>query len=759
VKSILRKESLKKARKHFLKADANAKVAYCSLKLTRIGEAAEYYLLGKEYEQAAKYYALDGKHIKAAQIYEKIGKRIESAEMFFKGDDFEKAATIYRELKLLKKAEEMYVQYENFSEVSNMYKEHFEAEIKVLCTYLKLKKLQKVKALALKTGQYLSRLEKHEKAADIYIKVGLMREAAHAYIKMKNYEKAADLCLHIEDKLKAAQLYIEAKNYDKSIELYKEMGKLDEVADILEMAGRKAESSELRGRLSLERKDTELGARHLEEAGKYTEAAELYFGINKLRKSAELYEKGEKFERAAEIHEKLKNYEKAAELYKGISRYRSAANCYREIKDERACMEMLLLGEAFLEAAKFHMDKDEKDAAIEILQKIEIDSPDYRMACNILGKLFHEKNIIGLAREKLLKAVEGLEMGKRNLEIFYNMAVFHESQGEGADALKIFEKILSFDFYFKDVQDRRRILAEKIASQKNAPKIPITELTLTPSSAGVRPGKHNMKSDVINNRYEMVEEVGRGGMGIVYKAFDRSLDREVALKFLPQDFIKDTKDIEKFINEAKSAAKLNHINIITIHDIDQMDGDYFIVMEFVDGADLKEIIDLAHNLPFKTIHMVAEQICDALSYAHKNSVIHRDIKNANIMWTNEKIVKIADFGLAKIIEGGLKTSTRVQGSPVYMSPEQVIGKEVDHRTDLYSFGISLYEMCTGKVPFERGDIGYHHLNTLPEPPNEIRADLPQYLSEVIITCLRKRPEDRYQNATELLDFLIKNRQK
>jgi eukaryotic-like serine/threonine-protein kinase len=753
---LMKKGKYEKARKHFLKINAYTKAAFCALKMTRVEEAAEYFMLGKEFEMAAKYYAADGKYEKAAGVYEKIGKKIEAAEIYFRGGMPDKAARLYRDANLIKKAEEMYVKIDNFKEAALMYKEQYFKENANLGPSPNPKKVESLKNCALKAGQYLNRIGEYEPAADIFLKAGLIREAAMAFSKNKDFAKAAELCVQINDMEKAAQFYCDGKLFDKAIEIYENLGKQDEVAEVLEKAGKKAQAAELKAKISIDHHDVELGAKHLEDAGKFIEAAEIFVGVKKLAKAAELYEKGEAFDKAAEVYEKLKDFIKAADFYKRSHRYRSAALCYRELNDERAYLEMILLGESWLDAARFYLDKGEPDSAIEVLQKIEIDSPDYRMACNLLGKIFFAKNLMQLAKEKLFKAVEGKEMNKRNLELFYDLAVFQESNGQEIEALKIYEKILSFDFYFRDVLDRRKILEDRISSTTRS-SIADSQDTQVSSGEGKRLTARVI-SDVINNRYEIREEIGRGGMGVVYKAFDRSLDRIVALKFLPSDFIRDTKDIEKFINEAKSAAKLNHSNIVTIHNIDQMDKDYFIVMEFVDGANLKEIIDLAHNLPFKTIHMIANQICDALSYAHKKNVIHRDIKNANIMWTNEKVVKITDFGLAKIMEDGLKTSTRVQGSPVYMSPEQVLGKDIDSRTDIYSFGISLYEMCTGKVPFERGDIGYHHLNTLAEPPEAIRNDLPGYLARIIKKCLNKKPSDRYSTADEIMSELASEKQ-
>jgi serine/threonine protein kinase len=263
------------------------------------------------------------------------------------------------------------------------------------------------------------------------------------------------------------------------------------------------------------------------------------------------------------------------------------------------------------------------------------------------------------------------------------------------------------------------------------------------------------KPKVINDRYEIKSEIGRGGMGVVYRAHDLSLQRDVALKFLPHELSSSPDDLQAFLNEARSAARLNHNNIVTIHNIEKFDKEHFIVMEFIDGIDIHNLLETMEKLPFKSIELICRQVCDALDYAHKRKVFHRDIKSANLLWTNDKIVKITDFGLAKIAEGALAASTRVQGSPAYMSPEQILGKNVDHRTDLYSLGVALYEMTCGSVPFAKGDIAYHQLHTQAVPIEEYRPDTPEHLRTIINRCMKKIPDERFQNASEIISLLPK----
>lgn len=254
--------------------------------------------------------------------------------------------------------------------------------------------------------------------------------------------------------------------------------------------------------------------------------------------------------------------------------------------------------------------------------------------------------------------------------------------------------------------------------------------------------------------YKIIEELGKGGMGVVYKAEDTKLERTVALKFLPATSLGTDDEKLRFVQEAKSAAKLSHSNIATVYEIneDPDSGDTFISMEFLEGETLEEKVKKS-PLKIKDAMKIAKQIAEGLATAHEQGVVHRDIKSANIMITPKGVAKIMDFGLAKVTAGSMMTQVgTVLGTIGYMSPEQSRGDVVDHRTDIWSLGVILFEMISGQLPFKgeyHSAIVYSIMNVEPEPITGLRSGVPMDLEKIISKLLAKEPDERYQNIIEL----------
>jgi serine/threonine-protein kinase len=266
---------------------------------------------------------------------------------------------------------------------------------------------------------------------------------------------------------------------------------------------------------------------------------------------------------------------------------------------------------------------------------------------------------------------------------------------------------------------------------------------------------------VFSNRYEIERELAQGGMAEVYLARDQLLNRPVALKALFPEYAREPSFVERFRREAQAAANLNHPNIVAIYDWGQESGTYFIVMEYVEGRSLRDLIRAEAPIDANTTAEIGAEIASALAFAHREGVVHRDVKPGNVLLTRSGNVKVTDFGIARAGTGdGLTQTGSVMGTATYFSPEQAQGQSVDGRSDVYSLGIVLYEMVTGVAPFT-GDspvaVAYKHVREDPVPPSQRNTELPPDLQQIILTALAKDPDARYQSADDMRADLLRFR--
>lgn len=374
------------------------------------------------------------------------------------------------------------------------------------------------------------------------------------------------------------------------------------------------------------------------------------------------------------------------------------------------------------------------DESINILQRL-VQTETYRShALKILGLCFWQKGLHYLAWQKL----QQLPPSDDVKDLLYRLAEDMEETDQLLNAKVVLQHLVNIDKDYKNSKERLERLEKMIrmeAGNREAGMTPSIFLTLKDS------------------RFNVMEEINRGSMGIVYRARDMVLGDVVALKILNDYMTGDPNAVERFKREARAAKRLSHPNIVRIHDMFEYGNKKLLSMEYIEGVDLKKVLKERGALQMGEIIGIIKPVCDALGYAHKQSIIHRDIKPANIMITNANEVKVTDFGIAKVLLAGpdaTRSGSQIIGTPLYMSPEQILGQQVDARADIYSLGTMLYEMISGKPPFLEGNVDYHHLHSTPP---ELPETADPRLVEIVLKCLEKKPEDRYATTDELSQAL------
>ncbi len=416
---------------------------------------------------------------------------------------------------------------------------------------------------------------------------------------------------------------------------------------------------------------------------------------------------------------------------------RDLMELYEKILEKSDAMDVRFqLGKMAMKTGKF-------DQAISCFQRTDKDYRWENASVKLLAQCFMAKGMLDLA----LQEARRLAMDDEVKKILYELGQRYEAVNDVKGARGVYQAIFAVDIGYLDVKGKLESLEGRNAEVMAAERTAII--------AGL--------SEQAKARYELIEELGRGAMGIVYKARDNELDEVVALKILPETLGQNAEAVRRFRQEARNARHLSHPNIVRIHDIGEEMGRKYISMEFVNGTDLKQrLIETKRQLPFTETLNYAKQTCAAMIAAHEAGIVHRDIKPANIMITQDRKIKITDFGIAKAMEDAGTTggkapspdSTRagaIVGTPLYMSPEQVQGHPVDYRSDIYSLGVVLYEMASGNPPFTEGDLAYHHVFTQAKP----LGNVPEKYNALVLRCLAKKPDDRWQSVRDILEELRK----
>jgi len=558
----------------------------------------------------------------------------------------------------------------------------------------------------------------------------LTKGTHHLLVGSNDRVAAYDVC--IEDLGRSIQMVAELNDENAlvfegcpaAVEPYL-IGDFQTAAEALDAAGCEHAAHVVRAEHHRQAGSSDAAASELEAAGFFEEAAEMR-AEDDLEGSAQLFERAGDNDRAAEAYRAAGDIPAAARCYEAAYDYDNALECYRDAGDNAKALEILEKTGAFFDAASLAFEIGDLDRALVNLQQVETRDADYANTCKMIADILEARGDFDIAADKIEEALQctGNEA----------VAALHERH---ADLLARSGRMRqAIDAYqtVRRIDPQRRDLGERIAELERQGA---TEPTPAVTDNGGE------------SRYEILGELGRGAMGVVFKARDKNLGRIVALKRLPENLRDHPTAVALFRREAQAAAALNHRNIVTLFDAGEENSSYFITMELLEGMPLNQILKKRGRLSVVDTARLGIQIAAGLQYAKENRIVHRDIKTGNLFFTKDRTVKIMDFGLAKTIEEVRKSSTMIGGTPYFMAPEQAIGDELDHRADLYSFGVTLYQLLTGTVPFREGDLAYHHRHTPPPDPRTHVPNIPPEIAMLILQMLEKSPDDRPDDAAEI----------
>ncbi len=568
-------------------------------------------------------------------------------------------------------------------------------------------------------------------------------------LRMGRTETASKLVRSLPPGVRLAEVLERHGQHTEAVECYLGLGQTDEA---LRLAARAPNRDRLRAQIFL-------------RTGQPAEAGHLLAQLGLAREAAEAYEAAKDWKRAAYRWEAAQEPRRAAEAYEKAGRGRDAARCFlaagmperaaalsSQGSGSGAAKVLEARGDQTLEMARRNLAAGDKTRAASLLFQIRPEEPGFAESAILLAPLLIEEGFGEQALERLRQTPRGVSP-QMDVERDYWEGRSLEAMGQ-RDAAKIcYELVVKRDATHRDVRER---LAELKRSRK-------TTAVVTPPPVEPPVGRSVASFELptvggrLAGRYEILAELGRGGMGQVYKARDLELDEIVAIKALvapPQD---EMREEARFLREVQICRRLTHPNVVRVYDIGRFPGGRFVTMEYIEGQSLDAVISNEYPIPFARIRFLLSEIAAGLHEAHSQGIIHRDLKPGNIIVTPTRL-KILDFGIASMAGLGARLTQTgvVMGTPMYMSPDQILGREPDARSDLYSLGVLAYTLVAGREPYEPGDATLLMLQQLqaPTPPvRRFRPDTPEPWLVMLDRLLAKDPDQRYQSAQELLEVL------
>lgn len=711
-------------------------------------KAARYWFRSGDFRRAAREHLVAGEHQQAVELFERSGDYLKAAEVLEKDGDLIRASMQYEKAGDPLRAAEILWEALNASGTTVSGPEVSEA-----CK---------------RTGKLYADLGRNDQAIEAYLRGGHVKHAARVLEKAHRVQEAIELLSNAGDLLSAAEI---------------------------------ARSAGMNERASV------LLAMRAENAGRMVEAAGHYEAAGHHAQAAMLYEFGGEMPRAAEAHEHAGNLETAAAIYQRLGELNRAMRCLRALgrhqeadamswdPDTSAIRESFYGGdylqsaEDFLTAARGGKPHCYQDA-ITCLEAIDPTQPSYLKARCMLSEVFAEQGDKARAIEVLREIVDRLNPTEEHCPLLYQYGRLLESEGFFAEARETYRNIVVLDPRYGDVTDRMRYISERSALPSQtfqtivgtpAEKPPSSFRAATPNvaifeepteeveseaivdeeqiraaaSSAYDSGEifglassRNLEGVVLRKRFRIERQLGGGGQARVFLARDTILDRPVAIKVLHDSVAASEDGLEKFLREARLAARIHHPGCVAIFDFGHERGLTFIAMEYVEGSSLGDVLRDGPLGEFRALQ-VTRDVAAALDAAHKAGVIHRDVKPQNILLNELDQVRLTDFGVASMKDGE-NTGGLFSGTPKYMSPEQANGDQVDARTDVYSLGAVLFEMLAGKAPFDGSLASVAVRLTKPAPELPARLEIQPCVRALVRRCLERLPADRPDSMETLM---------
>lgn len=574
--------------------------------------------------------------------------------------------------------------------------------------------------------------------------------AAQVAMACRKYREAGDLFLAAESPLEAARAFEQA-------------GEPLRAAEALRLAGRTDSAAKMRARQLIDTGQFALAAdefeaagliveaaQALERLGKFDEAIEKYRKAGRLREAADLCRRHGDPREAAELFAELHDWGEAATAWERAGDAAQAARCFEKAGDYERALDLLARDGLVEEQAALLARVDRPDDGFRLLFR----RGDLRAAWELLAgrggafpALADELQQLAAwlaaqgettaAISAIQRATSGQTVTRDLLQAHYALAELLEQHGDLPAAEAQWRRIVDFDYAYRDSAKRLNAVRDRRASRQGE------------GGSGSAADGARSTGDEAAARYVLKQELGRGGMGIVYRAHDTRLGRTVAIKVLDSRQL-TPEALRRFEREARAAAALSHPGIVHIYDFDKGFSSYYISMEYVPGQTLSQLLRDDVDFVRRNLLSLMRQICDAVAYAHSHNVVHRDLKPANMVYAEQRQMKILDFGIARRLDDNEITGTGVTGTPFYMSPEQIVGETPDERSDVYSLGVTFFQMATGSVPFSSGNILRAHLEQAPPDPRTLVPDLGEGVSKLILSCLAKEPDGRPRDGRALV---------